>query len=838
MTLRQTITERELELSRQGDLLEAARAEAAELPVLKSQLNDAKAALEKGREEHESKISDLEAELESTRADHVQTVQDKSEEIERLESKVLEYLKGREDALVDDEERFDTVAKELAAVRKEHAATVAELAKLREAHAAAVSKLESERDAAIAEQGKITSRLADLQAALDRESEASATLRAERDKMADSLEALQREHATANDSLRAERDKVSGQLENFQRAALDRESEVVSTLRGDLIKEREAKEKSMAELEKVRQRVHDAEEAKSVAIKEMGEQLAAVLTERETAQMGLTNATAAREQAEKAVKEAEGQAQIREKKLAHDLAAMAATRDTLNTESERSKAQVQLLEGQLKEKHAAHTSTIREVEALRAGADVAQSIRAELETHRGQLEQEKKERAAIAAAHADAKAAADTLAAQLADAKAATAAEAQNRADTAAKLDASAETVAKLTAELEGEQKGQVELKSKAAAQLRDADDKRKAEVASIRRELDEMKGSMLNVTSALQAERKSTSDTAKYVAEIEALKAELARARCATDEVATLRKELAAMRAAASEHKGQLDTAKKGANELKLSNDKLSAELKAATCASATVPRKSKGHTASASVPNAVPPTGAQAQCPGHEAEIDRLDKVVVLQKGIIEEQRVKIQFWADELEKQREVVRLLTESGLSPATLPGSLPSLPPLGLGLASSASSSTAPTSPSPRTGSKHARANIPNSYNRMERGLGLLGPPSPLPIPMHPGQNSNALRKARRVTIEHDMDRLAGEFDVFGSESGSESGSRGGGRAFELESRTRGNGTQEARGRERGRKKSKNQIIHHPPTPSRSPSPSPAPAPTPHARFCPCPFRHD
>ena len=61
-------------------------------------------------------------------------------------------------------------------------------------------------------------------------------------------------------------------------------------------------------------------------------------------------------------------------------------------------------------------------------------------------------------------------------------------------------------------------------------------------------------------------------------------------------------------------------------------------------------------------------------------------------------------------------------------------------------------PSPTPGS--AKMNSPFASKFTARNLPL--PTSPSPLPKHPSQFSNTSGKARRLTIEHDMDRLAGE----------------------------------------------------------------------------------
>ncbi|OCF32982.1 hypothetical protein I316_05320 [Kwoniella heveanensis BCC8398] len=129
---------------------------------------------------------------------------------------------------------------------------------------------------------------------------------------------------------------------------------------------------------------------------------------------------------------------------------------------------------------------------------------------------------------------------------------------------------------------------------------------------------------------------------------------------------------------------------------------------------------------------------------EIERLEKVIEAQKDIIDQQREKIERWAKEMDKQREIVRLLTNESARPASPVPQTNS--PRGHTKSHSISHSPALGTP------LHLPAKgIVSSFTA--RNLAL--PTSPSPLPMHPSQYNNAAaRRARRVTIEHDMDRLS------------------------------------------------------------------------------------
>lgn len=102
-------------------------------------------------------------------------------------------------------------------------------------------------------------------------------------------------------------------------------------------------------------------------------------------------------------------------------------------------------------------------------------------------------------------------------------------------------------------------------------------------------------------------------------------------------------------------------------------------------------------------------------------------------------------ELEQQREIVRMLTQD--SNATPTKNSPR------GHAKSKSMSAANLgSPGPGPGSSHARVHLPNSFTAKNLAL----PTTPTPLPMHPSQFSNtSTRRGRRITIDHDMDLLTG-----------------------------------------------------------------------------------
>ena len=172
------------------------------------------------------------------------------------------------------------------------------------------------------------------------------------------------------------------------------------------------------------------------------------------------------------------------------------------------------------------------------------------------------------------------------------------------------------------------------------------------------------------------------------------------------------------------------------------------------------------------------------HE-EIEKLEKVIETQVEIINDQAEKIRFWSkvsplskgsdavsgvrlngQELEQQRDIVRMLTQDGTLNLTPTKRSPYGHSHGLlGHAKSKSLSVADLEnqsphPSPVVGasgagpgSTHAKVYLPSSFTAKNLAL----PTTPTPLPMHPSQFSNTtMRKGRRVTIDHDLDLLTGE----------------------------------------------------------------------------------
>nr|KIR85317.1 centromeric protein E [Cryptococcus tetragattii IND107] len=132
-----------------------------------------------------------------------------------------------------------------------------------------------------------------------------------------------------------------------------------------------------------------------------------------------------------------------------------------------------------------------------------------------------------------------------------------------------------------------------------------------------------------------------------------------------------------------------------------------------------------------------------GHDNEIERLERVVEMQRGIIDEQRLKIERRSKEMEKQLEIASLLTNDTTSTSFSPSPFPPNRFRGKSHSISHSPTESPAAATPAKG-------FPSTFTA--RNLAL--PTTPTPLPLHPAQFSNAsVRKGRRATIEHDIDFL-------------------------------------------------------------------------------------
>lgn len=723
---------------------------------------------------------------------------------------------------------------------------------------AQIAQVKAQLEEKSASHDEVWTQLSDVKSELENKSalynEASSKLEA--------FKAEMEEKAAALESATRERDDIKAEVETKSAAhdeaarKLETELEENAKLLDDAVRERDEikaslekattlNDKTSRELKALQEQLAE----KAAAHTETEGQLAATKTELVDKISALDDATA---------KVGSLSEQLAEKTKAH-----------ADTEG-----QLASIKNELEDKATSLVAATTEIDSLRAGANVADSIRAELDDHRRLLEEEKAEGAKISALHATASARGDTLASEADEAKSALAAEKEAHALTSSKLSSTDARIAALEAELATSRKereelstqlqasttSQAELESKldsahkdlsniatqlesvhnstrsAAETHRDEVDKLASEVEAHKRtaaaaelriasltadstlKTTEMADELAWARSQLEVYKKAQGDLKdslmavekEQAKAVETMRVELASVKdarkAAESKCEGAERELASVRGLLADSKKALDTAAAGKSKaLEAAAGSLQKELTLARSEYAAVRARcdrlatelveahanNKGRTprqglsSSASVPGFLSTAGAQAlrgrggmATPDIEGwrrshaseEIGRLDKVVEAQKAVIEEQRVKIGAWADELDKQREAVRLLTADiegctcGLNGAGLAPDTPKRQHMraSLSMSSVPSPSSATVreqgdlenlSPAP-SGYSSARTRGHISSTFTARNLAL--PSAPSPLPMHTGQFSNTLRKHRRVTLEHDINRLQGE----------------------------------------------------------------------------------
>ena len=129
-------------------------------------------------------------------------------------------------------------------------------------------------------------------------------------------------------------------------------------------------------------------------------------------------------------------------------------------------------------------------------------------------------------------------------------------------------------------------------------------------------------------------------------------------------------------------------------------------------------------------------------------------------------------ELEKQQEVIRLLTATPESPTRSTAGAGTRHMKAHSISDSPSRYLHSKGGGPSNGSKEKEnanatpSHVASSGEASKKALtgtftarNLALPSAPTPLPMHTGQYSNtAARKMRRVTIDHDMEALNGKLD--------------------------------------------------------------------------------
>lgn len=813
-SLRRTIASKEEAISKHATSLAELQPLAEKLPTVESELEETKASLSRMEEEHAKQLKtamDQLDELQKTRTELTEAVAEKSKQVEVLETSVADLKKSHSDLSAANAVQLAKLSAELETVKGERETKAAELEKLVAGHEKQLADAKAEVDSHRSQVEKHVERITALE-------QAEAKLKETLDKAQKDHETSRSEHSAAKETA----DKTASDLSDLKAqtakkdvdhaAQLNAASEAHEKLSGELVNAKEMLGSTFEQLattkgeydqlKKELAEATDSHRKTTVELSKMKEAHVKLAAELETAKKAATADLDAANTSLAKVKE--------------ELASKAAQHETSTKE--------------LAEKTAQFDKASEEIAALRDGASVAESIKAELEEYKTQLEKEKAERSKLSEDHAVVTSRAETLNSELEASKNSHGAEAAAHVETkaelekqktrfaelekelaAAKAEAEAEKVkvAEQTAALEAQKKisekaeAQVKSLKEAASSSADEMSNKLAEVSSkldastkaaeeAAAALKSSKDEHAAATAALEAEKKARDTADKELAEVKAqhmsaagdlvanltaLKKELEEARgqlsSKTDELDGVATQLTAAKAAlvkiekdgAAQLRAlqdELDAAKGDVKAQRSRADKLAQQLLEKTCKSPSkvAASSSRGLRRVSSVPSGLSASALGAlrgtgdmSTPDVEGwkrshateELQRLDKVVVQQKAIIEEQRDKIRLWADELQKQRDVVRLLSDSNASS--------SLPPIqGTPVKDS---SDEPTTPS-KYGqlSTERKSQLPSTFTA--RNLALPSTPglkAPSPLPMHTGQVSNALRKARRVTLERDMGRL-------------------------------------------------------------------------------------
>ncbi|BEI93295.1 uncharacterized protein CcaverHIS019_0509230 [Cutaneotrichosporon cavernicola] len=859
------------------------------------QLGTVKAQLEEKNAAHDNiatEIAEVKAELEKKAKSHQEASRGLDNSKAQLEAKAKEL----EAAFAERDEAKAALEKATAA----HDDAARDLNTHLEAASRKRDEIKASLDAKALSHDEVSTNLAALKTELEEKTKALDDAVNQRDDIKTQLEAATALHVETAKELA----DFKVQLEEKAKVHAETESEL-DTAKTELAGKITALGETMAESAKLAQTLED----KSKTYADMQAKLETTKTELADKVTALAEATAeskrlAQELEEKSNAHTEVQAELETTKteLAGKVTSLDEAAETTKALEEqladKSKAHAEV-EGQLsttkvelEEKAASLTTATTEIDSLRAGADVAASIRTELDEHRQLLVKEKTERTKLAEEHAAATARGDSLAKEVENTMASLSTEKEAHEATSTKLKTTKERIATLEAELAAAKTEREKLSTQLAdsAKAREALSKQLTSSTSnstdLQAKLDAAQTDLVGVRGELAVAKASTrssegeyrAERDKLVAEAEVHKraaaaAEIRLASFTADSTlkhSELHEELAQARSSAEDAKVQLADHRKAAGALKeqiqaaekardkavevlkadlvsakearkaaeaktkkstaalasaeqrLSDataemakikaahagdqrsdsslekeltlakteydamkarcDRLASELVRATTSSPSKRPMPPGLLSSGSVPNRLSAAGSAALrgCGVHPnmegwesspavVELSRLDKVVEAQKAVIEEQRDKISFWADELDKQREAVRLLT-SDLESCTCqqyhaePKRTPEGGKRGH-MRASLSLSSVPSSPSKENlspapagyASSWSRGRITPSFPALNLNMpstysGMPG--SPTPLPMHPSQISNS-RKHRRVTLENDINRLQG-----------------------------------------------------------------------------------
>ncbi|EKD00397.1 centromeric protein e (cenp-e protein) [Trichosporon asahii var. asahii CBS 8904] len=812
-SLRRTIATKEEAISKHANSLAELQPLAEKLPEVESELEKTKASLNRMEAEHAKQLKeamDQLDELQKTRTELTESVAEKSKQVEALETSVADLKKSHSDLSAAHAAQLAKLSAELEAVKGERDAKATELEKLVAGHEKQLADAKADVDSHRSQVEKHVERITALE-------QAETKLKEILDKAQKDHEASLAQHSAAKESadkiaaelaeLKAENEKK----EADHAAQLGAASEAHEKVSSELLNAKEMLGSTFEQLattkgeyDQLKKELDEAADSHKKTSTELGEikaaheKLTAELEEAKktaTADLEAANASLAKVKEELASKTAQHEGSTKElaektaqfDKASEEIAALrdgASVAESIKAELEEHKSLLEKEKAERAKLSEEHAVVVTRAETLTSDlaaskkaheteAEAHVETKAELEKQRERLAELEKElataRAEVAAEKTKFAEQTATLEAQRKSAEEAEAQVKSLKDAASSNADEMSSKLAEVSSKLDASTKAAEE----AAAALKSSQDEHAAATAALEAE---KKARDTADKELVEVKAQHMSAAGDLVANLTALKKELEEARgqlsSKTEELDGVATQLTAAKAALSKIEkegaaqlralqGELDAAKGDVNAQRSRADKLAQQLleKACTSPSKVAASSSRSLRRVSSVPSGLSASALGAlrgtgdmSTPDVEGwkrshateELQRLDKVVVQQKAIIEEQRDKIRLWTDELQKQRDVVRLLSETSAS------SLPPIPGT-----PSKDSFEEPTTPS-KYGqlSTPRKSQLPSTFTA--RNLALPSTPSlnaPSPLPMHTGQVSNALRKARRVTLERDMGRL-------------------------------------------------------------------------------------
>ncbi|ODN80563.1 hypothetical protein L202_02763 [Cryptococcus amylolentus CBS 6039] len=678
--------------------IESRRSLEAQLSSLQQQLDAQRATIEKVSQDLQSECEsakELSEKLATAHAD-METQEARIEKAVDERKDIEARLGEMESALEAGEEEWKARIDKESAKRSEVEEKLVELEKMRQAGTATEKELQDRLDSEIAARERLVQEIDDLK------------------KMNDSAQASLREQLSAGETNRLELEKKLAEQERVEGTALadlSKKLESHATSEKELIEKLSSLQAQLSADQTVtddlRKKLEIEVTAKRVAEKKVVE----LGRQKETSSAAETDLQKQLEHAERRRKEAETKAAGVEKEREVELAGLRAQLDA----EKASRADVERKLSEAAEQHVLKLSADGEIRSL---LDKETSARKDADSKLADLAK-KLESSSSAEKEIQHKLDVESASRQAAE---------KQLVELASKLESVSSNEAELAARLDKETASKQAAEKRLADVQKGVETKQASVLADMKKEIASLQQSLLKAQSDAQssrdeasAHREKATKLAKNVVELEARQ---------KDEISMTASSSVSARLRTLSTPGPW--AKDGDMSGPGSKGMKSRGLKGTTTGMGIGERESSMGIMRAR----------------DQDEIERLEKIIEVQKEIIDEQREKIERWSKEMEKQREIVRLLTNDHSNTTYSPS--PRVPSRTHAKAHSISHSP---NESP-AGSTPAKA-IPSTFTA--RNLALPSTPlpgTPTPLPMHPSQFNNATaRKGRRVTIDHDMDLL-------------------------------------------------------------------------------------